>query len=314
MYKKLVFLGVLVLIVGSGLYFALKAEAPVVVPVAETPSEEVLGQTRAVFMCNEGKVVDAVFTEGEKIEVPAGMPPVPAGKVTLVLNGEDTKELKQTISASGVRYANEDESFVFWNKGNKATILEDDIEKTYTNCVFIAPAAEEARLPRAYASTDGSFSVRLPSLAQADVDGYAVDEAFKNQLTPKKSISGVKFTIPSSLSRGKNLSSDTYISVENIPNTDICSAELFFDGEHTAIEVIEGGVTYSVASSSNAGAGNRYEETVYALPGTNPCMAVRYMVHYTVFQNYDPGTVEEFKIGELIAQFDSIRKTLVVNQ
>lgn len=34
--------------------------------------------------------------------------------------------LPQAISASGARYANEDESIVFWNKGNEVTIYEND--------------------------------------------------------------------------------------------------------------------------------------------------------------------------------------------
>ena len=42
--------------------------------------------------------------------------------------------LPQAISASGARYANSDESFVFWNKGDTAFIQEGE-NYTYENCL-----------------------------------------------------------------------------------------------------------------------------------------------------------------------------------
>ena len=42
--------------------------------------------------------------------------------------------LPQVISADGARYANVDESDVFWNVGNQATFWENGTS-TYTNCV-----------------------------------------------------------------------------------------------------------------------------------------------------------------------------------
>lgn len=44
--------------------------------------------------------------------------------------------LPQVMSGSGARYANKDESFVFWNKGNTAFITEGASgEETYSDCV-----------------------------------------------------------------------------------------------------------------------------------------------------------------------------------
>lgn len=48
------------------------------------------------------------------------------GTVTMVRNGE-TIILSQVISASGARYANEDESIVLWNKGDDVTLYENDV-------------------------------------------------------------------------------------------------------------------------------------------------------------------------------------------
>jgi hypothetical protein len=77
-------------------------------------------------------------------------------------------------------------------------------------------------------------------------------------------------------------------------------------------ETIDQGVTYSVSSSMGAGAGNRYEETVYALVGTRPCFAVRYFVHYGAIENYPSGTIQQFNKQALLKEFDSIRRTLVI--
>lgn len=145
------------------------------------------------------------------------------------------------------------------------------------------------------------------------IEKYTVDKTYTYQLAPGKIITGTKFTIPEVLAKGTNLSSDTYISKESLLDTKECTASIFLDGSHEAVKLKENNVTYSVASTTGAGAGNRYEETVYAILGTSPCKAVRYFVHYGVIQNYDPGTVKEFDKEALLKEFDDIRHTLVLN-
>lgn len=149
--------------------------------------------------------------------------------------------------------------------------------------------------------------------------GFTVDESYIYQeLGLGKDINGVKFTIPASLSTGTNLSSDSYLSVEKIPGAQTCTADLFLDQQGptslTAQTVIEDNITYTVASTTGAGAGNRYEETVYAIPGTNPCVAVRYFIHYGVFENYPAGSIKEFDQQALLTRFDAIRRTLTISK
>lgn len=170
------------------------------------------------------------------------------------------------------------------------------------------PTSKESSLPQVYKNTLMGFSIRLP-------EGYKTDESYSYQaLGPGKEISGVKFAIPNSVAAGTNLADDSYISVEEIPRVSECSAKLFTYPEVKANTVTEDGTTYSAATSSDAGLGNRYEETVYAISGTNPCVAVRYFIHYSVFENYPAGMVKNFDKQALLDQFDKIRKTLVVNQ
>jgi hypothetical protein len=89
----------------------------------------------ALFACAGGKTADATFYRGSSVPpAQAGMPPTPTGSVHLVLSDGRDMILPQTLSADGGRYANSDESIVFWNKGNGAFIQENGTT-TFANCV-----------------------------------------------------------------------------------------------------------------------------------------------------------------------------------
>ncbi len=178
------------------------------------------------------------------------------------------------------------------------------------------PAVVENTSIPMYTNKSLGISLRVPfEIGTTSTDVYVPNESYVYYANPQTKISGVKFTIPKSMADGTNLAHDTYISVETMPNVSDCSANLFLDGIHSTVrEVSRTAQVYSVASSTGAGAGNRYEETVYALSGSNPCIAVRYFIHYGVLQNYDPGTVREFDQEALLLNFDAIRQTLKINQ
>lgn len=304
-------------LLGAGIYVAIQSGVflPVepVVP-AVTLQEPVLINTVS-YVCSENNTINAsLYTDPNTPVAKPGEQPIPDGFAKVSLSDGRNFTLPQTLSADGVRYATADESFVFWGKGNGALVLESGELKSYTGCVLVSDADTGANLPSVYVSAGGTFSVRLPSMASGTVDGFHINESFTNQQSPEKIISGVQFTIPASLATGTNLSADSYLSIENIPDAESCSADIFFDGTHATTTLTDAGTLYSYATTSGAGAGNRYDETVYALPGTNPCMAVRYVIHSTVLGNYPEGTVTEFDEASLVTLFDQIRQTLIVNQ
>ena len=157
-----------------------------------------------------------------------------------------------------------------------------------------------------YASSSMAISFTYPS-------NYMLVEPYEYPFGDTgKVISGVALMVPVAMATGTNLSADTRISVEQLPNARNCSADIFILENVVATEATDGGVTYSVATSSSAGAGNLYEETVYALPDSTPCTAVRYVVHSTQLANYLAGEVQAFDRAALIASFDSIRRSLKV--
>lgn len=73
-----------------------------------------------IFSCNEGKYIIADFYNRS---------------VFLYLSDGREINLPQTISASGIRYANENESLVFWSKGDTAFITENN-DSTFKDCIL----------------------------------------------------------------------------------------------------------------------------------------------------------------------------------
>ena len=79
--------------------------------------------SNVTFTCDAGKTVRAIFRENQ---------------VQLLLSDGRNLIVPQAVSADGGRYANDDESFVFWTKGTGAFITEH-AATTYKNCVLPAP-------------------------------------------------------------------------------------------------------------------------------------------------------------------------------
>lgn len=119
--KLLVALLILIVLIVFGVVSSLKnkkAEQPV---VEEQP-------ILARFECANSSFIDAEFINKKEKT---------GNSVNLVLSDERKFSLMQVISASGARYANADESFVFWNKGDTA-FIEEGGKITYTDCAVKA--------------------------------------------------------------------------------------------------------------------------------------------------------------------------------
>jgi membrane-bound inhibitor of C-type lysozyme len=74
------------------------------------------------YACDGGKTVRAIYKQNE---------------VNVLLSDGRNLVVPHALSADGGRYANDDESFVFWNKGTTAFITEgagDTSTTTFANC------------------------------------------------------------------------------------------------------------------------------------------------------------------------------------
>lgn len=249
-----------------------------------------LGQ--GFFVCDGDKTIDAKFY---------------ADRVSVVMSDGRKMTLSQTVSASGARYAAADEAVVFWNKGDTAFVTEGvPSVQTFFNCEIVKSGEEPHTT---YASTTLGVSVRYPR-------SFALNAAYRyEQFGEKKLINGFKFIIPLSVATGTNLSSfDTGVSVETLPRAKNCTADIFIPDDVRALSIVEDGVMYSVATTTGAAAGNRYEEMVYAFSSSTPCIAVRYLIHTTAIENYEPGSVRSFDRSSVLQVFDSIRRSIVLRQ
>ncbi len=94
-----------------------KPETPPQAATGSAGSKEVI---KATFYCTDGKSIKAEFDNADD-------------KVNLTLSDGRTWTLPRAMSGSGARYANADESQVFWNKGDTA-FIEENGQTTYSDC------------------------------------------------------------------------------------------------------------------------------------------------------------------------------------
>ena len=236
------------------------------------------------------------------------------GKVDLMLSDGRAMTLTRMMSEDGLRFSNRDapnageEQLTFWTTGNNAFVVEDennneDLE-TYEGCIRVVP--DPGGLLQIYANSERGFSIRYPT-------DYRLDENHEYfGLSPDEVIHGVRFVIPEDLVARTNLEDDTYVSVERLPGRSSCVADEFLSTPTNPGPAIEGNIQYSMATSAEQGDGNQYEETVYAIPGTDPCTGIRYFIHYKMIDDTPNTEVQEFDKEKLTEQFDRIRRTLVL--
>jgi len=212
---------------------------------------------KVTYACDASKTIVATYYSGPSLAVAtsSGMPPTPNGSVALTLSDGRAMTLPQTISGSGIRYANADESLVFWSKGNGAFITEgtgSNAPQTFSNCVALSDISGQDNW-HFFASSTLGYSIKYPQ-------GYSITAPYVYQeLGPGKDIAGVKFTIDPSIATGTNLSSDSYVSVEQLPKDAAnCTASLFLGDQTMSTSTLsDNGVDYSVAQGGGAGLAGR---------------------------------------------------------
>lgn len=155
--------------------------------------------------------------------------------------------------------------------------------------VLLLASAAGAQTP--YAHRNPVFTVAVPA-------GYTVNEQYRyERLGPGKQVPGVALQVPKALTAGTNLAPDSYISVEYLePGRpgQRCTMAQFLDNADLR-KPLETKVSWEVATSGGAGAGNFYDETVHR----DGCWAIRAFVHSTNIANYEPGKVREYDKARL---------------
>ncbi len=146
--KYIAGVAVVLIILGAALYYF--SHRTVTSPLSNSSTEAYASSTltaSAVYSCDNGHSIRADFFEGAPSPEPAaGQPPTPTGSIKVSFDGGPTTTLAQTISADGGRYSDGNpqlsqgepgaESFVFWDKGNTALIMRNNLmDLNYKNCI-----------------------------------------------------------------------------------------------------------------------------------------------------------------------------------
>ena len=123
---------------------------------------------------------------------------------------------------------------------------------------------------------------------------YPKDFVFESSSTNSIFAKGVSFVVPELMATGTNLSKDSRIYVETK-------------------DLTNGTSTCENSTSSDAGAGNFYENTIYSVKASSSCISLDLFIHSTNIGNYTPGTIKEFDRAKLFAIFFSILQSLKIN-
>ena len=176
------------------------------------------------------------------------------------------------------------------------------------------PPPPPAPMLQTYATS--TFSIQYPS-------DYTLDESYTYNEFEGKPVSGVKLAVAASFTAGTNLSSDSYLSVEWLPRAQTCTGDIYIVPNVRPVDLLVGSTTYSVATTSEAAAGNQYEERVFAIKNSSPCTAVRYFIHSTNLANSQSTTssemdeqtaMREFDRAALLRSFDAMRDSLTLSE
>lgn len=113
--KKIFLVGIVLSLIGSFIYLI---TLDTHISESEEITEKQIDTVR--FVCSDSRHIIASFY---------------VDKVELTLSDRRYMSLPQVVSGSGARYANEDDTFVFWNKGDTA-FVEEFGGMTFKDCII----------------------------------------------------------------------------------------------------------------------------------------------------------------------------------
>jgi hypothetical protein len=176
---------------------------------------------------------------------------------------------------------------------------------------YKSDSASTASSENVYKDFDRGYTISFPSkISSSNVVDDNTFQIFDGR--SNRGDQGVEFLIPKSMTIGTNLSKDSSIDITQDSKDIECSAKNSELPNSKVFSLSDKGVQYFVATTSDAAAGNRYEQVVYTIVNSKPCTTIGYNIHSTVFENYPEGTVKRFDKQALIKTFDEIRRSLVL--
>ena len=151
-----------------------------------------------------------------------------------------------------------------------------------------------------YRDTEYGFSIQYPEIATTspvNFEGYL----------PLTQTPLVSFVLPKSMYTGTNLvEAGVYIGATTSPGVLArCLVMASNLGENGVGSATINGAEFMVATSTDAGAGNFYEEKVYRRIQNGACLEIVELLHSGNIGNYTPGTVVEFEKAKFSGYLDA---------
>lgn len=157
------------------------------------------------------------------------------------------------------------------------------------------------------------FTIRYPDIFT--VNQISAGDEWRTGANGDAGTLDFSLTLPKSFEPGTNFG-DAKLTVGHSANTASVADCLKPDasggpGTSMTTRVING-VTFTVFTSSDAGAGNLYDTTSYRTVQNKTCVAVEYTIHYSQFANYPAGSITQFDETKVQAKLDSVVDTFTL--
>lgn len=174
-----------------------------------------------------------------------------------------------------------------------------------TFCLY-SPAVAAISPIQHFRPSNGAYIATIPQ-------GWTVHTDYSfNGLEPGHPLPGVLFSIPQSETAGTNLSPlGTGVAVVSLPAHQPCRARDYLASARVPIELNEAGALWSVAHSTDVGAGTKSTTQIFARHLGGTCVLVLYLVRTRALAIFPPGSVHRYDRFALLGAFDQIRHSLV---
>ena len=288
MKSGLVWLFIIVVVIGLGLYFVY---VPTVPPGGLAPKG-----VPVTFYCGNGNTIVANFA---------------TGSVQLALSSGATYVLPQTVSGSGIRYVASTTAgaLVFTNEGASASLTStaSTTDLRFETCTAAHVVSARANGFESYADQPRTFTFTFPNafMVSGVPAGYGLSWA-ENATSTGMELA--RIDVPQSYEPETNFGGAWFtVGASSVPAA-LASCLQGASGVPgaTTTQVTIDGTTFTKMHSIGAGAGNRYDTTSYRVIHDHACYAVEYTIHYSVLENYPPGAVQPFDEQKVRAALENV--------
>jgi membrane-bound inhibitor of C-type lysozyme len=268
-FRSVVFYIVILVLVGVVAYTVVN-KPPVIHPpvVITTPAAPLSTDvtTTATYSCDRGSTITANFSEAN---------------VALTLSDGRSLTLPRVVSADGTQYKSGTTLFV--SKGDEA-FLQESGSNNYDNCLAgVNNTVMNGR--KTFINQGNNYTFSYPQAFILSGGGIGYTQNWKMGGDSTMGLSLAKVYVPKEFEPKTNFGDATFtVGTSSDPQAlSSCMGS-------SKTWILISGVPFTSVTTSDAGAGNRYDTTSYRAIRNNQCYAVEYTIHYVALANFPPNS------------------------